>query len=84
VKLVNVNSNLGFPKLCIIYLKLLVFAWVLLQGNLYGQVTEDEVSRACSTHWGEARCVQGFGGKARRKETCEVGGRIILRWILEK
>jgi hypothetical protein len=50
-------------------------------------VTGDEVSRAYSTHWGEAKCVQGFDGKARRKETWEVidvGGRIILRWILEK
>jgi hypothetical protein len=30
---------------------------------------EDVKSRARSTHGGEGECIQGFGGKARRKET---------------
>jgi hypothetical protein len=45
------------------------------------------MGRACSTHWEEEKCIQGFGGKARRKETTrktDVGGRIILKWVLEK
>jgi hypothetical protein len=36
---------------------------------------------------GEEEGTQGFGGKARRKETTEyldIGRRIILYWILEK
>ena len=36
----------------------------------------------------EERCLQGFGGKTRRKETTPedpgVHGRIILRWIFRK
>jgi hypothetical protein len=32
------------------------------------QVKEDEMGRACGTHGGEEECIQGFGGKARRKE----------------
>jgi hypothetical protein len=43
--------------------------------------------RACSMHWAEEVCTQGFGGRARRKETLGrpgVGRRIILKWILEK
>jgi PAS domain-containing protein len=38
--------------------------------------------RACSTHEGGDECIQGFGGKVRRKETDEnqvIGGRIILK-----
>jgi hypothetical protein len=27
------------------------------------------MSRACSTHEGEKECIQGFGGKTRKKET---------------
>jgi hypothetical protein len=27
------------------------------------------MSRVCSTHSGEEVCIQGFGGKVRRKET---------------
>jgi hypothetical protein len=33
------------------------------------QVMENEMSRACSTHVGEALRVLDFGGKAGRKET---------------
>jgi hypothetical protein len=29
---------------------------------------EDEMNRAYSTNWGEDGCIQGSGGKARRKE----------------
>jgi hypothetical protein len=30
---------------------------------------EDEMGRACSKNGGEEECIQGIGGKARRKET---------------
>jgi hypothetical protein len=43
--------------------------------------------RACSTHYGEGVCVQNAGGKARRKGTTrkrDVGGRIILKWVIQK
>jgi hypothetical protein len=41
------------------------------------------MGRACSMHRRDEEYIQDFGGKARRKET-NVGGRIILKWILEK
>jgi hypothetical protein len=34
-----------------------------------GQVKAHEVDRACDTHGRGEKSVQGFGGKARRKET---------------
>jgi hypothetical protein len=34
-----------------------------------GQVKANEVGDACGTHGRKHNCVQGFGGKARRKET---------------
>jgi hypothetical protein len=33
------------------------------------QIKEDEVGRTCGTHGRGKECVQGFDGKARRKET---------------
>jgi hypothetical protein len=33
------------------------------------QVKANEVGGACGTHWRREKNVQGFGGKARRKET---------------
>jgi hypothetical protein len=33
------------------------------------QVKEDEMGRACTMHRREEERMQGFGGKARRKET---------------
>jgi hypothetical protein len=42
------------------------------------------MDRACSTHWVEEECIQGFYGKVRRKETVERPGIIIIKWILEK
>jgi hypothetical protein len=42
---------------------------------------------ACSMHVVGDEYIQCFGGKARRKENydkVDVGGRIILKWILEK
>jgi hypothetical protein len=36
---------------------------------LESQVKANEVGGACSTHGRGEKCVQGFGGKARRKET---------------
>lgn len=50
VKLHNLDSNLDFSKLCIIFRELFVFALMVHQGNPYGHVTEDEVGRTCSTH----------------------------------
>jgi hypothetical protein len=36
--------------------------------------------RACSKHWEEKKCIQGFGGKARKKrdhwKDFDIGGRI--------
>jgi hypothetical protein len=40
-----------------------------LSPDIIRQVKEDEVGRACGTHGREEKIVQGFGGKARRKET---------------
>jgi hypothetical protein len=43
--------------------------------NLYSspdiirQIKANEVGGACGTHWRREKSVQGFGGKARRKET---------------
>ena len=43
---------------------------------------------ACSTNWGDERCIQGFDGKNLRErdhlEDPGIDGRIILRWILGK
>jgi hypothetical protein len=45
--------------------------------NLYSspdiirQVKVNKVGRACSTHWRGQKSVQGFGGKAQRKETTQ-------------
>jgi hypothetical protein len=49
-------------------------------------VKANEVGGACGTHGRGEKIVQGFGGKARRKEiTWEdqgLGGRMGLEWIL--
>jgi hypothetical protein len=45
------------------------------------------MGKSGSTRWREDECIQDFGGKPRRKETTMktyVGGRIVLKWILEK
>jgi hypothetical protein len=44
------------------------------------------MGRTRSTHGGEKECIEDFGGKARRDhyEDLDVGGRIILKWILER
>jgi hypothetical protein len=39
------------------------------QISLADQVKANEVGRACGTHGRGKKSVQGFGGKARRKET---------------
>jgi hypothetical protein len=43
---------------------------------------------ACSTNGGEEDCIWIIRKKAREKETTminqDVGGRILLRWILER
>jgi len=33
------------------------------------QIKKNEMSVACSTHEGEDRCIQGFEGETRGKET---------------
>jgi hypothetical protein len=35
------------------------------------QITESEVGGACGTRGGGVKSVQGFGGKAQRKETTQ-------------
>jgi hypothetical protein len=46
----------------------------------------NEVGGACGTHWRGEKSVQGFSGKARRKETYSedqgVGGKMESEWIL--
>jgi hypothetical protein len=45
------------------------------------------MGRASITHGEKAECMQNFGGKDKRKDTTRktfVGGRIILKLILEK
>jgi hypothetical protein len=37
--------------------------------NCNDKVKEDEMKRACSTHEEAEECIQGLGGKDRRKET---------------
>jgi hypothetical protein len=32
----------------------------------------------------EEECIENHGGKARKKKNLDVGGRIILKWILGK
>jgi hypothetical protein len=43
---------------------------------------------ACSMHVSEAECMRGFGENARKKsdnqKDPDIGGRLILKWILEK
>jgi len=42
---------------------------------------------ACSTYWGEERCMQVLVGKLRERDHLGdpgVDGRIILRWIFRK
>jgi hypothetical protein len=40
------------------------------------------VGRACGTHGTGEKSEQGFGGKARRKDTTRVDGRMVSEWIL--
>jgi hypothetical protein len=46
------------------------------------------MGRTCGTYGGEERCIQGFSGEIRGKETIwktdVLDGRIILKWIFEK
>jgi hypothetical protein len=54
---------------------------------LSDQIKKNELDSACSTYWGEDRRIKGFhGGNLREGDHLEdagVGGRIILKWILE-
>jgi hypothetical protein len=55
-----------------------------LSPDIIRQVKANEVGRACSTHGREEKSVQGFGGKARGKETTRKtkAGGMGLDWIL--
>jgi len=33
------------------------------------KINENEMGRACGTHGGEGKCMLGFGGETRKKET---------------
>jgi hypothetical protein len=52
------------------------------------KVKEDEMGRAYSMHGGEDECVQDFWWEDQKErdhqEDIDVGGRIILKRILEK
>jgi hypothetical protein len=55
------------------------------QISLADQIKENEVDGTCGTHGRGEISVQGFGGKARRKENSEdqgIGGRMGSEWIL--
>ena len=41
------------------------------------KIEKNEMGRACSTYWGEHRCIQGFGGKPEGKRPL---GRPRRRW----
>jgi hypothetical protein len=45
-------------------------------------VKEDEIGSAYSMHQGEEECIQGFGGKARRKETTMKTNTQVQSWTL--
>ena len=45
------------------------------------------MGRACGTYRRQERCIQSFGKNLRKGEPLKglgVGGRIILKWILDK
>jgi hypothetical protein len=46
------------------------------------------MSRACNMHWDKEKCIKGFSGKVRRKETTrktkDVGGSLISKCVLER
>jgi len=52
------------------------------------KIEKNEMGGACSAYGVEERCIQGFNGETRRKEThledTGVDGRILLRWIFRK
>jgi hypothetical protein len=55
--------------------------------NTVGVIKIDiEMGGTCSTHGGETRLIQGFGGKRERDhlEDPGIGRRIILRWTFRK
>jgi hypothetical protein len=62
----------GCTYIFIIIMKLFTF---LMEQLLYGKpqinqndnAEEDELGRACSMHGAEGKCIQRFGGKAKRK-----------------
>jgi hypothetical protein len=49
--------------------------------DIIRQVKANDVSGACSAHGRGEKCVQGFGGKARRTDQ-GVGGKMGSEWIL--
>jgi hypothetical protein len=50
------------------------------QISLGNQVKANEVGGACGTHWRGENIVQGFGGKARGKETTWKTKAYVGRW----
>jgi hypothetical protein len=42
------------------------------------------MDREYGMNGGKEKCIHGFSVNSRRKETKDVGRRIILRWILER
>jgi hypothetical protein len=58
--------------------------WDIMEKPHGGQIDDNEVGGACSTHGGEERCIHRvLAGRPEGKRS-GVDGRIILRWILRK
>jgi hypothetical protein len=76
MKLQVVGKNFIFEELHNLYFR---------QYNWNDEVKEDGMGGACSNHMGEKELIQGFGRKVRKDhyEDLDVGGKIILIWILK-
>jgi hypothetical protein len=61
------SSKVPRIYLFVVYLNALSVTYTLCE--IYDQVIENEMGRACRNHERTEECIQAFGGEARRKET---------------
>jgi hypothetical protein len=57
------------------------FIICIIYQDIIRQVKANEMGRACGTHGREEKSVQGFGGKARRKDITWKTKAYVRRWI---